>query len=897
MSNAIENNIKITFSTSELSPDTKATLIYSHSKDVLVSSDETLFDENLFGAIYVTDKGDIVFTKDNADKHSLNTVTTAMLSNATVLSPEIANGVFSANDRTSVVLHRSLQDQTLTIVWHNLYISSETGDEDINFAVTMTGFQDGTLQLDAQLQPLKSPHYEKSTAHLSEANGSADTILQNDGYVVEDAGAEKENQVSSEEGSALFENTQKAKITENDPVLSSEPTDTALNDPSDAFSYEVDSAEVELEDADATRQTRTIFPNLLSGLGGELGYGENSYRANVGNPADDGSYRIFSAGDAGSLFANGVTIEDQTYKYLYFSTNGAACWATDENHNWQHYKNLQIHPDKAIFAAFFTDIGLHRTDEADVLWDFDQEGKRIVITWYKAPAYHTDSILGENTFQIIFTEKEDNSFTVAYKYGQIEFANGNTGGSNAVIGIMTNTSTTELPASGNVGAIENLATTTPEEGNGTGSVLWGVESSEPPVITPADGIVRGTTNSELINSEFTDNDGDQIDATESKNDTVYGDGGNDTIYAGLGHDSVDGGEDHDKILGEDGNDTLDGGLGNDTISGGAGEDRMTGGDGNDTFIYAEESGNDTITDFSENDFVDLSQIYNETTVTSDFNNALHMLREDADDGKLDGQIEGQTINSISGKINLTLLDGANSAISSSALTAETTGVICFCKGTKVTTGRGEIKVENLKSGDLIKTLDHGMQPLSLVLKRIVTPEELKRNSKLYPIKFNKGSLGNGLPKRALKVSRQHRLVLTSLHQTKTVEDGAILLAAIHLVELPGVSIFKKDHSIEYYHLVSDKHEIIFAEGCKTESFFPGKIAIKSLSHCARVKLFSHYNQIDLTKMAKNPARKMLIGKSAKLAVFKVLLRLGRSKKMQLNRPLAPAAANLMNKVS
>ena len=48
MSNAIENNIKITFSTSELSPDTKATLIYSHSKDVLVSSDETLFDENLF---------------------------------------------------------------------------------------------------------------------------------------------------------------------------------------------------------------------------------------------------------------------------------------------------------------------------------------------------------------------------------------------------------------------------------------------------------------------------------------------------------------------------------------------------------------------------------------------------------------------------------------------------------------------------------------------------------------------------------------------------------------------------------------------------------------------------------------------------------------------------------
>ena len=827
MSIAIENNIKITFSTSELSPDTKATLIYSHSKDVLVSSDETLFDENLFGAIYVTDKGDIVFTKDNADKHSLNTVTTAMLSNATVLSPEIANSVFSANDRTSVVLHRSLQDQTMKIVWHNIYISSETGDEDIDFAVTMTGFQDGTVQLDAQLQPLEFPDYEKSTAPLSEADGSADTFLQNDGYALEDAGAKTENQVSSEEESALLENTAKIAITADDPFLSDVSMDKALSDQSDTISHEADSFDVALQEIVAA----DAFPNLLSGLGGELGYGEHSYRANIGNPADDGSYRIFSAGDAGSLFANGVTIEDQTYKYLYFNTNGAAYWATVENHDWHHYKHLQIHPAKAIFAAFLTDIDLRHTDEADVLWDIDQEGKRIVITWYKAPAFHTDSIPGENTFQIIFTEKEDNSFTVAYKYGQIEFANGNNNnGENAVIGIMTNTSTTELPASGNVEAIENLATTTSEEGNGTGSVLWGVEPSEPPVIPPADGIVRGTTNSELINSEFTDNDGDQIDATESKNDTVYGDGRNDTIYAGLGHDSVDGGEDHDKIFGEDGNDTLDGGVGNDTISGGAGEDRMTGGDGNDTFIYAEESGNDTITDFSENDFVDLSQIYNETTLTSDFNNALHMLRKDVDDGILDGQIEGQTINSISGKINLTLLDGANSAISSSALTAETTGVICFCKGTKVTTDRGEIKVENLKSGDLIKTLDHGMQPLSLVLKRIVTPEELKKKSKLYPIKFNKGSLGNGLPKRALKVSRQHRLALTRLNQTETVEDGAILLSAIHLVELPGVSIFKKDHAIEYYHLVFDKHQIIFAEGCKTESFFPGKIAIKSLSH-------------------------------------------------------------------
>jgi len=70
----------------------------------------------------------------------------------------------------------------------------------------------------------------------------------------------------------------------------------------------------------------------------------------------------------------------------------------------------------------------------------------------------------------------------------------------------------------------------------------------------------------------------------------------------------------------------------------------------------------------------------------------------------------------------------------------------------------------------------------------------------------------------------------ALEAPKLDSPHAILLSAIHLVELPEVLVFKKDHTIQYYHLVFDKHQIIFAEGCKTESFFPGKIAIKSLSH-------------------------------------------------------------------
>ena len=55
-------------------------------------------------------------------------------------------------------------------------------------------------------------------------------------------------------------------------------------------------------------------------------------------------------------------------------------------------------------------------------------------------------------------------------------------------------------------------------------------------------------------------------------------------------------------------DTITGGDGDDTLQGGTSDDTMTGGAGADTFVFDEDSGNDTITDFSatDGDKIDLS---------------------------------------------------------------------------------------------------------------------------------------------------------------------------------------------------------------------------------------------------------------------------------------------------
>ncbi|MCY4067159.1 MAG: calcium-binding protein, partial [Rhodospirillaceae bacterium] len=90
-------------------------------------------------------------------------------------------------------------------------------------------------------------------------------------------------------------------------------------------------------------------------------------------------------------------------------------------------------------------------------------------------------------------------------------------------------------------------------------------------------------------------------------DTVTGGAGGDVIRGDSGNDNISGGAGNDVLLGDAGNDIIDGGSGDDHIMGGAGNDTLTGGSGADVFLFAGNTGNDTITDFDvSEDTIDLS---------------------------------------------------------------------------------------------------------------------------------------------------------------------------------------------------------------------------------------------------------------------------------------------------
>lgn len=81
------------------------------------------------------------------------------------------------------------------------------------------------------------------------------------------------------------------------------------------------------------------------------------------------------------------------------------------------------------------------------------------------------------------------------------------------------------------------------------------------------------------------------------NDVLFGGKDDDLLYSGQGRDKLDGGSGHDELFGRRGDDTLHGGRGQDTLKGGCGDDLLTGSFGADRFVFGQNVGNDTITDF------------------------------------------------------------------------------------------------------------------------------------------------------------------------------------------------------------------------------------------------------------------------------------------------------------
>ena len=353
-----------------------------------------------------------------------------------------------------------------------------------------------------------------------------------------------------------------------------------------------------------------------------------------------------------------------------------------------------------------------------------------------------------------------------------------------------------------------------------------------------------------------DNGRDTIDGGDG-NDTIYGmddtdvlqgGAGTDQLHGGLDNDTLSGGADGDSLFGDSGDDSLSGDEGDDLLKGGTGNDTLTGGSGADTLMGGDDrdlffGGDGDIIDGGEGgddfDQLDLSVL----------------------GGSANTNVILDPTNSENGTVEM--LDAGGNVVGSFFFTNIERIIPCFTPGTLIHTSRGEIPVEALSVGDRVITSDNGEQTIRWIGTRTLTAEDLEETPAFQPVLIRQDALGLGIPNRDMRVSPQHRMLLTGSKAEMLFGEYEVLAAALHLVN--GTSIVREQQSsVTYIHLLFDQHEIIRADGAWTESFQPGDLTLSGMEFDQREELYALFPELATSDRSYTCARMSLKSYEAEL---------------------------------
>jgi hypothetical protein len=160
--------------------------------------------------------------------------------------------------------------------------------------------------------------------------------------------------------------------------------------------------------------------------------------------------------------------------------------------------------------------------------------------------------------------------------------------------------------------------------------------------------------------------------------------------------------------------------------------------------------------------------------------------------------------------------------------------VCFVRGTLVETADGPVAVENLTPGDLVFTMDNGLQPISWI-----GSSHRRGHGDIAPICIKKGALGNTTD---LYVSPQHRMLVQGPLAELYFGEDQVLATAKSLVS--GDMIYRAPcEEVEYFHVMFDRHQIIYANGAPSESFKPGAQGMASLSDETQQEIYDLFPEL------------------------------------------------------
>jgi len=175
---------------------------------------------------------------------------------------------------------------------------------------------------------------------------------------------------------------------------------------------------------------------------------------------------------------------------------------------------------------------------------------------------------------------------------------------------------------------------------------------------------------------------------------------------------------------------------------------------------------------------------------------------------------------------------------------EGSSVVCFAAGTMIRTPQGPMPIETLCEDDGVVTQNNGTQNIRWIGKRTVTANEMV--PQFSPVCIKANAIKSGVPNCDLRVSQQHRILIESPMFDLYFGTPEFLVKAKDIAQMyENVYIDTRIQTITYYHLFFDQHEVLFANDCPSESFYPGAQALKSINQTQLQELYALFPQLEL----------------------------------------------------
>ncbi|WEX75015.1 Hint domain-containing protein [Sinorhizobium numidicum] len=201
------------------------------------------------------------------------------------------------------------------------------------------------------------------------------------------------------------------------------------------------------------------------------------------------------------------------------------------------------------------------------------------------------------------------------------------------------------------------------------------------------------------------------------------------------------------------------------------------------------------------------------------------------------------------------------------------GPMCLLRGTSITTPMGEVRIEDLRIGDLVQTVRGKAMPVKWIGRHIYRRSGPTWTERVMPIRIARFALNQHTPSKDLYLSAGHALLI----------DGMLIRAA-DLVNATSISpaVPADRDIIEYFQIVLHTHEVVLAEGVPVETFLLGDHNYEGFTNFAEfARLYpadQHATMTPFAPFACYGGREHLKG----------LLRLGAARLIPVHSPLQDA---------